>query len=205
MPKSRTLTLEFHTAAHHGSGYGLGGLLDRTVLRDRDGMPYLAGSALKGRFRFAALRLLRATDAEPPICQPAKACGSCLVCRLFGSARQRGHALFEDALPSYPEHIVIDTAIHRLNSEQRFLMGGTEMRASIAMERPRGVALRNHLFSTETVPPLVRFQGEIHGDLTAEEDQLLLDCAAVMTHFGASGARGLGLCEYKIQPAREDL
>jgi len=112
--------------------------------------------------------------------------------------------LFEDAFPAFPERTVIDTAIHRLGSEQSFLKGGTEMRASIAMERPRAVVRRNHLFSTETVPPLVRFQGEIRGDLTAAEDQLLLECAAVMTHFGASGARGLGLCEYKIQPPREN-
>ena len=59
------LIVEFQTAVHHGSGYGLAGVVDRGALRDDEGMPYLAGSGLKGKFRAAVARLIRADQGEP--------------------------------------------------------------------------------------------------------------------------------------------
>jgi CRISPR/Cas system CSM-associated protein Csm3 (group 7 of RAMP superfamily) len=202
MSKTRTLVIEFHTALHHGSGYGLAGLVDRAIVRDSRRLPYLAGSALKGWFRFAALRLLRNDGENRPVCLPDKPCAAdpCLLCTVFGSARQRGCALFEDAFPALPERSVLA----EFGSGSGVLPGVTDGRASVALDRGRGVARRNHLFSTETVPPLVRFEGEIRGDLTKVQEELLQDCTQLLTHFGAGGARGLGFCAYKLGPEREE-
>ena len=47
---NRQLIIDFESALHHGSGYGLAGLVDRPFLRDGKQMPYLSGAALKGKF-----------------------------------------------------------------------------------------------------------------------------------------------------------
>lgn len=95
--KKRILQVRFHTAMHHGSGFGLVGIVDQTVLRDCDGMPYLAGSSLKGRLRHAALRVL--LSSGKPACEygsQSVVCDgsdSCSVCFLFGSRLRQGYLL----------------------------------------------------------------------------------------------------------------
>ena len=95
------LIIELKTALHHGSGFGLAGIVDRAVLRDHRGMPYLAGSALKGKLRYAAHRYLLASKVgacgpPKPWCETEK---GCLFCEIFGSPRRQGKAVFEDAYP----------------------------------------------------------------------------------------------------------
>ena len=98
---SRTLTIAFSTALHHGSGFGRGGLVDRTILRDAAGLPYLAGSSIKGRFRHAVLRILLAQGEKA--CQPGdhvdvcKEEPYCALCELFGSPFRQGGLTFTDA------------------------------------------------------------------------------------------------------------
>jgi len=196
------LTIEFETPLHHGSGFGLAGIVDRAVLRDERGMPYLAGSAVKGKFRYAAARLLLGTGREVcgpwsgrdlPWCVPPE---SCLLCEIFGSPRRAGKALFEDAYPAMPEQAILRS--HHDSSVSKVFGGGSDVRASTAIDRYYRRARPEHLFSTETISPMVRFEATIRGNLSEEEKQVLVSSATLIAHFGADSSRGLGICRCQV-------
>jgi CRISPR/Cas system CSM-associated protein Csm3 (group 7 of RAMP superfamily) len=193
------IRIEFETSVHHGSGFGLAGIVDRALLRDENGMPYLAGSALKGKFRFAALQMRSAGVGS---------CGGhcrteprCLVCWIFGSTANQGAAVFHDAFPMEPERTILREQIGTVQSE--VLAGGSDVRASTAIDRCRGVVKPHHLFSTETLPPLIRFESKLGGRLPEGSVEFLRQCAKLLTHFGGDSARGLGLCRYTVESVAE--
>jgi len=193
------IRIEFETSVHHGSGYGLAGVVDRALLRDENGMPYLAGSALKGKFRFAALQMRTAgvgscggqCRAEP----------RCRVCWIFGSTAKQGAAVFQDAFPMEPERTLLREQIATVQSE--VLGGGSDVRASTAIDRCRGVVKPHRLFSTETLTPLIRFESELGGRLPEGSVEFLRQCAKLLTHFGGDSARGLGFCRYTVESVAE--
>ncbi len=188
------LKIQFETAVHHGNGRGMAGLIDRCALRDGKGVPYLAGSALKGKFRYAALRIGLAREetvcefGDRPECEEEKPCA---ICDLFGSRTQIGRAQFRDAYPG-PEYRLL---INGQESEERALFRrDATYRATTAIDRATGGARKGMLFSTEVLPAGIEFVSEIRGP--AEYEVLLGEAAHLLTHFGAGGARGLGRCTY---------
>ena len=197
--KEWPLKIQFETALHHGSGFGMAGLVDRCALRGSDGLPYLAGSALKGKFRYSVLRLelWRGHPAcefgDRPVCKEQE---PCVMCRLFGSRVKRGALLFTDAyLPE--DHRALFVADELKGEETRALFRSDALyRATTAMDRVRAVAKVGHLFTTEVLPARLEFEGEIRGP--EEFEALLKEAAGLLTHFGAGGARGLGRCNYRI-------
>lgn len=194
------LSLEFSAPFHHGTGDGVAGIVDRALLRDHDGIPYLSGAAIKGKFRWAALRYLKATGAL--ICQPeeGRTCREppfCIFCEVFGSPMVRGAAEFGDAYPASPGLEVVREQIKA--SASILLSGPSDVRASTAVNRYRRTVETEHLFTTEVGLPLVRFEAEIRGRLQAAHVDLLGKCARLLEHFGADSARGLGFCRYTLQ------
>lgn len=198
----RVLRIEFEDACHHGSGFGKAGCADRTVLRDGAGMPYLAGSAIKGRLRHAAVRVLLARKAGK-VCQYGDAKGACTgeepcpVCRLFGSPVRAGGLRFGDAYPTGDVELVLRSI--QQAGRGAGLPGDSTVRTSTAVDRRRGVVKEQLLFSTETLPAGLVFEGAVSGEMEAEEERLLREACRVLTHFGADGARGLGRCTWKLR------
>jgi len=192
------LVIEFETAVHHGSGYGLAGVVDRAILRDDEGIPYLAGSAIKGKFRHTAIRLLRGkgervcgTPEHAGVCRRTNLCAACVV---FGSTRHPGEAIFRDAYPCEPERSILKRQIAA--SRSPVLPGDSDVRASTAIDRRSCTVMPEHLFSTETIPPLVRFESDI--DTPDASTGLLTECAKLMNYFGGDAARGLGRCAFRF-------
>jgi CRISPR/Cas system CSM-associated protein Csm3 (group 7 of RAMP superfamily) len=192
--------IELLSALHHGSGFGIAGLIDRTLLRDGSGIPYLSGAAIKGKLRFAALRWLNANGSPrctaPLFCEPDAACE---ICRAFGSPRRQGELVFNDAYPAEG----LQLAIMRLlleESNEPAGTGGSDIRATSTMDRLSGRALAKHLFTTETVGPGLEFELEI-GEKQANEHRALIgNCAAMVTEFGAGSNKGLGSCRFTLIP-----
>ena len=195
------LAIDFETALHHGSGFGLAGVVDRAVLRDAKGLPYLAGSALKGKFRYVALRILRSRGegCGPPGREICKAAPWCALCRVFGSPMKAGAAIFEDAQPC--DRDLLLTAME--GARQAFDSAACQVRTTTAIDRHRKTVLPQHLFSTETVANFVRFEGTIRGALTRDERKLLEQCARLLTHFGSDSSRGLGFCRCHLTEVEE--
>lgn len=186
-----TVRMQLQSGIHHGSGTGLGPLVDRAVLRRTDGVPYLAGSAIKGKLRSVASQIQRATiEPDPHASEPAGFCvnaAGCLVCRLFGNPMRQGKATFSDALPA-------EAWMHQFEE-----YGVTrETRTTTAIDRHRRVARAAHLFTTEIVPPHVEFQFTVEGSFQRDELELLRNCFKLVTSFGGGSARGLGSVQMAI-------
>jgi CRISPR/Cas system CSM-associated protein Csm3 (group 7 of RAMP superfamily) len=194
---TRTLTIAFSSALHHGSGFGRGGLVDRTILRDAARLPYLAGSSIKGRFRHAALRILTAYGKKA--CQPGdhlavcKEEPFCALCELFGSPFRRGGLIFTDARLDAATARIIEEILEGSGSAPR----DSVVRSSTAIDRELRTVRPHLLFTTEALPLGLTFFGRILGEADGNES-LLHDVCKVLTHFGADGSRGLGRCEYKV-------
>jgi CRISPR/Cas system CSM-associated protein Csm3 (group 7 of RAMP superfamily) len=194
------LTLEFSAPVHHGTGDGIAGIIDRACLRDHLGMPYLSGAAIKGKFRYAALRYLKATGdlrCAPQDGHPCRRPPFCQFCELFGSPRIRGRAEFHDAYPEQAQFALIAEQIE--GSVSLLASGPAAIRACTAIDRSRRISRREHLFTTEVIVPGVRFQSQISGPLRSSDVNLLRACARLLTHFGADSARGLGFCRYLLR------
>ncbi|MBZ5534275.1 MAG: hypothetical protein LAO20_22855 [Acidobacteriia bacterium] len=193
--KVRGVEIRFSAAFHHGSGFGIAGLLDRAVLRDSRGMPYLAGSAIKGKFRHAMLRLLLSAGEQP--CHygddPGK-CSPCALCSIFGSRLKPGVLSFSDAFPSESLQAPL-TALHKAS---RVFPGDSHVRPGIGLDRGLGTTRRHLLFSTETLPASLVFRGTIRGDLGDNLEELLLESSRILNHFGSGSSHGLGACEYRF-------
>jgi len=194
---TRTLTITFSSALHHGSGFGRGGLVDRTILRDAARLPYLAGSSIKGRFRHAVLRVLLALPQKacqhgghPAICKEEPYCA---LCQIFGSPYRQGGLIFTDARLEATTARVFEEILRGSGGDPRDAM----VRSSTAIDRELRTVRPHLLFTTEALPPGLTFSGQVLGEASGNES-LLQDACKVLTHFGADGARGLGRCEYKL-------
>ena len=195
------MTIEFSGALHHGSGYGILGLVDRAVQRRQDGEYVLGASALKGRFRHAALQVLQARAEQ--LCWPGAACprGECLLCSVFGSARRRGDAIFSDAVVSEPERSWLKE-LRSVRGDAGLPMD-SGVRAHTAVDRRRKVVRGQHLYSSETVSGGLRFSTTIRGLRNQRQVSLLQDCGRLLTTFGGDSARGLGFCTFELASEQE--
>ena len=195
----RKLTISFTSALHHGSGYGISGLVDRAVLRDARGVPYLAGSAIKGKLRHATLRVLLADgkgacvsgDGDTWCAEPA----ACALCLLFGSPRRQGSLFFCDAYPTGDAGKLLEelTQLPRLGGLHR----DSVTRARTSMDRKLGTVRPGLLFSTEALPGWMAFEAPLSGDFGTHLELLRRACHLI-THFGADSSRGLGECVFSI-------
>jgi CRISPR/Cas system CSM-associated protein Csm3 (group 7 of RAMP superfamily) len=198
------LTIEFEDAWHHGSGHGLAGVVDRAVLRDGAGQPYLAGSAVKGRFRHTALRLLRSRGERTCDGSGDVWCRGdepCRLCRLFGSPRRAGRAEFGDVVPA-PEEMQLLRALTETSASPVFA-GGSHVRTQTALQRTTRTVMPEHLFTTEVITTFRRLNGLITGRLSGDDVDLLTDCARLIETFGGDSTRGLGFCHCTMSAAAE--
>lgn len=182
------------SALHHGSGMAKGEFVDRAVLRRDDGLPYIAGSAIKGKLRHAAEQIIADRMGRRPhdgmtagFCKRAP---RCLVCRVFGNPMAMGKAIFTDAVPIDPSLFGIDE-----ESEDKAAAAGLEERTTTAVNRRRRVVQAKHLFTSEVVSRCIAFRFTVEGRLDVEELELVRQSLLLVTHLGGGGSRGLGAVE----------
>jgi CRISPR/Cas system CSM-associated protein Csm3 (group 7 of RAMP superfamily) len=109
-----------------------------------------------------------------------------------------GAAVFEDAYPC-EAGLLADAIGERFAA----VSPDSEVRTTTAIDRHFRTVRPAHLFSTETIANVSRFESRIAGSLTAEEAALLRQCARVLTHFGADSSRGLGSCKCELSEAAQ--
>lgn len=194
--------IQFASSFHHGSGFGVAGLVDRGVLRDGNGIPYLAGSSLKGRFRHALLRM----DGGLEACADPTGTGAfcrnrdsqCRLCRLFGSPWNKGEWEFGDAFPD-------EDLANAVRSLEKIRIGAlhsdSTIRRQTSMDRVLGKVREQLLFSTELLDGGWLFVGEVDG-VRADDLSVLRHCAKLVTHLGSGQSRGHGRCEITVLEAK---
>lgn len=181
------------------TGLGIAGLVDRTVIRDSNGLPCIYGSTVKGRFRFYAERVLCsvATDGLKGLrihdneleCKDLK--NVCTLCRLFGNPAITPLVNIGQAF------LVKDDADrHRRLLEDRrnpVVSPDADIRPGVSLSRLRRTALPDHLFFDETVPS-ASFTGMIQIDLQIEPEEFafLKAVGHLVDALGARKASGRG-------------
>jgi CRISPR/Cas system CSM-associated protein Csm3 (group 7 of RAMP superfamily) len=180
-------------------------------MRDHEGLPYIPGSSVKGRWRFFAERLLRSLgeDAQneglkslhgenEPICKNWGE--ACTVCRIFGNPTLAsrvwvGPARLDDALKPLFREIL-------KRNKNPVIHPDTELRPGIALSRMRRIALEDHLFFDEVLPRAAAFTGTVRikkfHEFNSQEERFLVETARMVDRLGARKAVGRGELESGI-------
>lgn len=197
-------SLRFRSPVNVFSGLAVAGLVDRLVVRNQEGFPFIPGSTVKGRWRDTATCLL-AAGAPPagltgrfhyldrsPICKDQD--NACTLCKLFGNDALPGRLWVGQAeLDACWKALV--APLLQLNRNP-VVHPDVELRPGVALNRFSRTALKDHLFFDETVPPMV-FTGKVlvHGGVTPAELQFLQVSARMVERMGGRKSVGRGILE----------
>ena len=207
MPESaRTYALTFRAPVGVFTGLGIAGLVDRTVVRDADGVPWIPGSTVKGRWRFFAERLLLSgVDLSPlshhgegkPHCKNLS--NACTLCRLFGNPSIPSLLRVSQASLGEPWREVV-LALLKADGNP-VVRPDVEVRPGIALSRRRRSALPDHLFLDEAVPAGLRFEGTLvlGAGVSPEEVAFLRGSGRLVDALGARKAAGRGALDGGIE------
>ncbi len=206
-----TYTLNFRAAVSVFTGLGIAGLVDRTVMREApleqnvNGLPYIPGSTVKGRLRFYAERVLRASadltglnlhGPDQPHCKVVAS--ACTICRLFGNPAIPALLRVSQARPIPPW----DTLLQQLLGTRHnpVLRPDVEIRPGIALSRSLRTALPDHLFFDEAVPAIT-FSGKmlLEASINPQERCFLIGTGKLVDALGARKSTGRGALEGGIQ------
>lgn len=192
--QKRTLRINFLSDWHIGSGAGIPGSVDRQVVRDQDGLPYVPAKTLTGILRDAA---------EWLVDNGGDAYSQDTLKSLFGHQHQNSGGSNEEAAKEARLSIRPARIPQPLRSE---LTKDKELRDALFIVQPHvrisrktGRAEDDHLFSLELVRSSVWLEAEVcvneTGEkLTEEETKLLDDAVKAVRRMGGKRRRGAGRC-----------
>lgn len=184
-------------------------LVDRAVVVDEQGVPYLPASTVRGRLRAHLERLLRAYGL--PVCtppRPARMCphaglvgtadGYCLACQLFGSPWRDAAVLCDD----FRAEVQGPDAAEKRAWEQMMVV-----RSGVGIGRKLGTVWEERLFFTEAVPSYTGGEGvSFVGEIEARADWVavgwLVAAMRLVTHLGGQKGRGLGRVGLAVRTVR---
>lgn len=201
-----TLTIRFDSDWHCGTGQGQAGGVDRTVSRDRDGLPHVPAKHLKGMWRDGCERAAYGLD------DGTRGGWTVLVERLFGPGPAAGRAP-EDASgrvvvgdanlpPDWREALrAIPGRSPRLRTMLRD--GLTLTRFGVAIDGSTRTARDDMLREVEVARAglAVTADCELPAPLPWQAELVLLAGLQLLDHLGAKRRRGLGRCVVTVDDA----
>lgn len=166
--------LKFYDYWHIGSGLSAGARLDSSVIKDQDGLPYVAGKIIKGLSREMAETL---DDAD-------------FVNRCFGNnGIEMGECYFSNA------QLLDETAKHICSLKIQSNL--YDVIVSTKIDEIHGVAEDNSLREIEVVVPL-NLYGEIR-DIPENYKEAMTRSLKMIKRMGLNRNRGLGRCEFFVE------
>ena len=183
--------LKFGTQFHVGTGEIQ--VLDarNSVLKLKDGKPYIPASSLKGVIRSEVERIANAHKKD--VCDPLNPKASpqchdfnnqdepCIVCRMFGSQKLATHILVQDAFPS-------DSSVD------------FNFQPHVGINRKSGVKEEGALYSFETISPETSFDFEMVIENIDRDDErmeilkyVIYEMREGFLQFGGKKSTGLGM------------
>ena len=201
---TRYLRLTFDSDWHVGSGAGIPGSVDRQVLRDEEGFPYVPGKTLTGILRDAAEWIADTRDALDTAKDRNQRWKKALI-GLFGE-QPESHGGTQGGFAS---GAAVGIGSAELSRDLRnYIQGfrnasGPDLRAALFTVRPgvkidrtTGRALEDHLFSTERVRGCTLYAPVkyLRGLLSEDEEKLLEDAVRAVRRLGGKRRRGGGRC-----------
>ena len=206
----RRLELTFTSDWHIGTGAGIPGSVDRQVLRDGDGLPYVPGKTLTGILRDAAEWVADTRDQLEGGDRWQKA-----LISLFGEQPENYYNMNIPA-PREAQSAKIGVGSARLGKDVRRCIIGADragkdsgltlssalvqVHPGVKIDPATGRAKDDHLFSTERA----RWDCALYADVTIldgkldkldpDEEALLDDAIKAVRRIGGKRRRGAGLC-----------
>lgn len=158
---------------HLSSGLSAGAKLDSTVVKDKDGLPYLSGKTLKGLVREMAELLKEESFVK-----------SC-----FGDEGQdMGICYFSNA--TLPSTVSKEIKEHNLQERLYDVLASTKI-------GEKDIAVTNSLREIEVVVP-ISLEGYID-DVPTEYKEQLIASLKMIKRMGLNRNRGLGRCEITVE------
>ena len=205
----RRLKLTFESDWHIGTGAGIPGSVDRQVLRDGDGLPYVPGKTLTGILRDAAEWVADIRDALKTQEQTNGGKWRKAVDSLFGHQPEtHGGAEGKEAQPAKigvgsarlgedVRRCVVDADEAGRGSGLLLSSALVQVHPGVKIDPDTGRAQENHLFSTERARWDCVLYAEIAylaGGLEEDEARLLDDAIKAVRRVGGKRRRGAGAC-----------
>ena len=194
------LYLRFDSDWHVGSGAGIPGSVDRQVLRDEEGFPYVPGKTLTGILRDAAEWIADTRDAAEKgnkwknaliglFGEQPESHGGTSGGFASGAAVGIGSAELSQDLRNYIQEL-------RKASGPDLRAALFTVRPGVKIDRATGRALEDHLFSTERVRGCTLYAPVkyLRGPLSEDEEKLLEDAVKAVRRLGGKRRRGGGRC-----------
>lgn len=202
--------IELMTGLHIGGSQEatqIGGLDSPVIRMQKDNMPYIPGSSLKGKMRSLLELKYGKMESDGKVHRyKGGACDNepCPICYLFGAAAGEG-------APIGPARLIIrdctvdksNTSVHNMIEESQGLPLSEE-KTEVSINRITSTAQNGALRKTERVPAGVVFDLDITVRVfdTDEKEKLLknilLSLALVQSDtLGGSGSRGYGKIAFK--------
>jgi CRISPR-associated protein Csx10 len=187
---NKVIEIKFDSDWHIGSGAGIPGSVDRTVLRDADGLPYVPGKTLTGILRDSAEFVV---EARGQVYKDA-------LESLFGGQPAQGEKL-EDAKIGISDAVFSDELKEVLRSHEALKQALFIVQPGIKIDRATGRTEDKHLFSREEVRGgcTLRANVMIEDSLSPEEETLLGDAIKATRRIGGHRRRGGGRCKLSIE------
>ncbi|GBD36742.1 hypothetical protein HRbin36_01870 [bacterium HR36] len=211
LPQRFHIRLTMLSDWHIGSGTGRPGNIDRLILRDSDGLPFVPGKTLHGVWRDACELLCRALD-NGQIGGWSK-----LVGYLFGSQPALGqqdpsgrHANphlepVPSAVQIRPARIVPSLRAILRKADHRLKQALTFVKPGVAIDRPSGSAKADYLRFEEMARVGTVLEAEcslnVPESMCEAASALLLASAKLVERLGGKRRRGSGRCRLEIAEA----
>jgi len=208
LPATFTIRLTMLSDWHAGTGSGRPGNVDRLVVRDDDGFPFVPSRTVRGIWRDASERLARALDDGRP------GDWSRLVDDIFGSQPAlagddpSGRHADPSVVPlksrlQVAPALLIDPVRKTLGADQRLLQAATFIKPGVRIDRRTGQAEEDHLRFEEAA--------RVHAVLDAgcvldirdtvsktAASALLVAATRLIERIGGKRRRGRGRCSVEI-------
>jgi len=200
-------TLKFYDYWHIGSGLSAGAKLDSSVIKDNDGLPYVAGKIIKGLSREMAELSGDCTFVNSCFGGSAndgrdgKAKDKCFdekakniqgVC-YFSNATLEEKTANQIKANKLQENLYDIIASTKIGSEDRFKDGKQIEKKDIAVD--------NSLREIEVVVPLTLI-GEIRDIQNQENFDKMTQALKMIKRMGLNRNRGLGRCEFIMEVSK---
>jgi hypothetical protein len=195
-------TLKFYDYWHISSGLSAGARLDSTVIKDEEGLPYVAGKIIKGLSREMAELLddcIFVNSCFGGSTNDGKNGRLLDKCYDENAKNIQGKCYFSNATldettakqivsNDLQENLYDIIAATKIGSEDKFDKNGKQI-------EKKEIAVDNSLRETEVVVPIT-LTGEIR-DIPNDDDlQLMKRALKMIKRMGLNRNRGLGRCEF---------
>jgi len=171
------------------TGYGLAGIIDNTVVKSENRMPYIPGTTIKGNIRRSCEEI--AGMLRPKKDNPQKDSES-EIAKIFGTPFMPAGITFESA---YPDNVY---------GLEYFAGSLVNVEKHNQIDIQTGTALENHFFSHESSTKKLEFEFCIHSNLGSDtllsdyEKALLVAGILFTDRIGGKKSRGRGKCKLSI-------